>query len=398
MIIINGYEYTIQDPDDAALSCLNYLNTYFSDNNVKDSDGNTLYIEPNISNPLFMLIMGVGYLTGTLQKMIYSAASGISISESADRQLLNLARIARLRRRASTKTTVMLTMQAEESTEVRITKGSVVTQNIGQDTVIFAPTQDMIIPAGGSINIVYVANIYGSFSIPAGQINKLDTPIPGLYSVTNAASVPGQAQETIPELRARMNALSNARTQIDNAADAITQLDGVTMCNVYFNYSTVDGIMISGVTVPPRMALVIVQGYSDHIAEAFYSNMMCLTAGKGDSRAVVQNYTTNAQQVIPMYFIPPRNKAIDIRIYVSGTLSTAQQDIVQDAVMALAANMRIAAPITAGQVIRVCAERAQGVAVNDVEISVSGDDSWSYMITPQPDEIISLNRNNVVFV
>ena len=398
MITINGYEYTIQDPDDAALSCLNYLNTYFSDNNVKDSDGNTLYIEPNISNPLFMLIMGVGYLTGTLQKMIYSAASGISISESADRQLLNLARIARLRRRAATKTTVMLTMQAEGSTEVRITKDSVVTQNIGQDTVIFAPTQDMVIPAGGSINIVYVANIYGSFSIPAGQINKLDTPIPGLYSVTNAASVPGQAQETIPELRARMNALSNARTQIDNAADAITQLDGVTMCNVYFNYSTVDGIMISGITVPPRMALVIVQGYSDHIAEAFYSNMMCLTAGQGDSRAVVQNYTTNAQQVIPMYFIPPRNKAIDIRIYVSGTLSTAQQDLLKDAVMALAANMRIAAPITAGQVIRVCAERAQGVAVNDVEISVSGDDSWSYMITPQPDEIISLNRNNVVFV
>lgn len=94
MIVLNGHEYTIQDPDEAALACTDYCNNYFREKDIRDSDGNILSIEPNITNPLFMLMMGTGYLTATLQKMIYSAAAGISISESADRQLLNLAKLA----------------------------------------------------------------------------------------------------------------------------------------------------------------------------------------------------------------------------------------------------------------------------------------------------------------
>lgn len=398
MITINGHEYTIQDPDDAALECLGYLNKYFVDNGIKDSDGSTLYIEPNITNPLFMLIMGVGYLTGTLQKMMYSAASGISISESSDGQLLNLARIARIRRRAATKTTMLLTFQTDPGAGVTITKDNIVTVAVGGTPVKFAPTRDVTIPSGAALNVMYVADVYGAHSIPAGQVTKLDSPVVGLASVSNAASIPGQNEETIPELRERMNALSNARTQIDMAADAITQLDGVTMCNVYFNYSVTDTLMVSGIAIPPRMALVIVQGYSDLIADTFYSNMMCLTAGQGDPRVVTQEYTTNAQQVIPMYFIPPTMKQVDIRIYVSGTLSTSQQELVKDAIISVTATQRIAAPLSAGQLIRACATNAPGIAVNDIEISAAGDSSWSYMITPSPDEIIVLSKDNMVFV
>lgn len=399
MIVLNGHEYTIQDPDEAAMACVEYCNKYFADKNIRDSDGELLYIDPNVTNPLFMIMMGMGYLTATLQKMMYSAASGISISESADRQLLNLAKLAKMRRKDATKTTILATIYAAtpgpDAAVCQITKDLTATVTVGSDTVVFSPAYEETIGVGGNATMVLVAQSMGSYNIPANTIVKFDTPVQGFRTMITEDSVPGQERETVPALRTRMNELAVARTQIDSAADAIQQLDGVTMCNVYFNYSTTDELTVSNTKVPPRQALIIVQGYNDNIAKAFYDNMLCTTAGRGNPRAIRQDYVTHAQQIIPTYFIPPTNIDIFVRIYVSTTLSTEQQQRLKDAISMLARTQKIGQPTTAGQMIRACATYAPDISVNDIEISKTDGVGYTYMITPMPDELIIFNTQNM---
>lgn len=399
MIVLNGHEYTIQDPDEAALACTEYCNNYFREKDIRDSDGNILSIEPNITNPLFMLMMGTGYLTATLQKMIYSAAAGISISESADRQLLNLAKLAKMPRKAATKTTIVATIYGlapgPDATVCHITKDLTATVNVGNTPVVFSPAYETDVGIGANVTMVLIAHTYGSYSIPANTITKFDAPVPGFRTMITEDSVPGQDEETIPALRTRMNELSVARTQIDSAAEAIQRLDGVTMCNVYFNYSTTDELTVSNIRVPPRQALIIVQGYNDNIANAFYNNMLCLTAGAGSQRAIRQDYTTHSQQIIPVYFIPPSNLEIYVRIYVSITLSTEQQQSLKDAISTLARTQKIGQSITAGMLIRACAEYAPSIAVNDIEISKEEASGYTYIVTPLPDELIIFNTQNM---
>lgn len=399
MIVLNGHEYVIQDPDDAALACTSYVNKYLSDHNVTDSEGNTLYIEPNITNPLFMMMMGMGYLTATLQKMIYSAASGISISESADRQLLNLAKLAKMKRKAATKTTILATIYSNapgpDAAICHITRDLTATVTVGNDSVVFSPAYEETIGVGANATMVLVAHSMGSYSIPANTIVKFDTPVLGFRTMITEDSVPGQEQETIPALRTRMNKLATARTQVDSAADAIQQLDGVTMCNVYFNYSTTDTLLVNNTRILPRQALVIVQGYNDNIAKTFYDNMLCLTAGQGNARAIRQDYVTHAQQLIPMYFIPPTNLPIYVRIYVSTTLSTEQQQRLKDAISMLARTQKIGQLVTAGQMIRACATYAGDIEVNDIEVSKEETQGYTYQVQPLPDELVIFNTQNM---
>lgn len=398
-LVINGNEYVIKTPDECAIEVVEYLNKYLSDNNIQDENGDLLQIEINNTNPLYIILYGLGYLTSVLQKLIHSAASGVSISESADRQLLNLAQLAKIKRKEPTRTTILATIYADspgpDAQQCVITKELSATLMVAGQRVVFHPAYDVTIPIGGASTMVLVSELAAPYTLAANTITQFDTVVPGFRTMQTESSVPGQSEETIGELRTRIQSLSTARTQIDSAAEDISALDGVTMANVYFNYSSTDAQTISGISVPPRQALIIVQGYNDNIATAFYNNMLCMTAGKGNARAIQQDYVTLAGQKIETFFIPPTNVDVYMRIYVGTKLTQENIQAIKDAIITRSRVQRIGQSVSAGDILRLCGELVPSIMIQDVELSRGETSGYSYHVQPAADELLIFNANNM---
>ena len=160
----------------------------------------------------------------------------MSVAESSERQLLNLSDLAGIKRTKATHTTIAGVVYAnlEETGAVDcvITQEMEATITIAGIDVVFHPAFDVTVPIGESRNIVLVADQLGSFNISANTITSFDDPVPGLRMLSTGASTPGQEKESIASLRERLQRRTVDSTQIEKAAAAIQNLEGVAMCSI----------------------------------------------------------------------------------------------------------------------------------------------------------------------
>ena len=267
MVLLDGIEYNVKTPDENLDDVITYVNDYCAAKNITNSLGELIEIEPNEANPLYQMFRGFAYLTTVMQKLIYSAGCGMSIAEASERQLLNLADIAGIKRTQATRTVISGVAFAQLTSVTldpcEITQDMTATLTIAGTDVVFHPAFDVTIPAGESRSIVLIAEQYGSYAIAANTITQFDDPISNLRMLSTAASIPGQDIETIAALRERMQRRVVEGTQVEKAETEIQNLEGVSMCSIYFNYSPSESSPVeygdSVIDVPPRQALILVQ-------------------------------------------------------------------------------------------------------------------------------------------
>lgn len=390
MIELDGIEYTIQTPEENATELTAFINNYCAQNNIRNTKGELISIEANKSNPLYMLLFGVSYLASVLQKLIFSAGCALNIPRCSERQLLNLCDIAMVHRRNATKTTVVCVLYTGEFGSVpsmHVTTDLSVTVLSGSTSVVFHPAYEVTIPIGVSLPVMFIAEQEGSFAIPANALTKFDQEVPGFRKMESNASIPGQRPETIAELRQRMQARAISGTQADRAAQAIEELDGVSLCSVYFNYSAISDTIVNGVSVPPRQALITVQGYSDKIAETFYAFMSCETAGAGNTRAIQQSYITNAGQQLTVNILTPITTILYIRVYVGQVTDAMLIQNIRDSVARLSLHQTIGKGISDGDIINQLHEDIPTLKVLGSEVSKDGV-SYSYRQSATVDELL----------
>lgn len=400
MIELDGIEYMIKTPEENASDLVAFINDYCQANNIQNSLGEVIYIDRNEANPLYMLAYGTSYLTTVLQKLIYSAGSSYSVPDSSTRQLLNIADCAHVKRNSATKTVIQGTVYSEEESEnCVITREMSATVTSGTYSLVFHPAFDVIVPPNEARQIVFIAEDYGAYNISADTITEFDEPVPGFRSMTTKASTPGQDQETIASLRARIQRRATEGTAADRAAEAIRALDGVGLCNVYFNDSptTPQYIGTRHLEVPPRNALVMVQGYSDYIARAFFSRMVCPTAGEDyplEIGAYSQDYVTHANQTLKVWVVPPQQVPVYIKIYVYESLTQAQIDGIKDSVASMSSNLTIGQAITTKEVLDIIAQNYPDLTLQGAYISADNQE-FSYIAEPNNDEVFIFNLDNI---
>ncbi|MGL4483428.1 MAG: hypothetical protein ACRCUS_00605, partial [Anaerovoracaceae bacterium] len=106
MIELDGISYALQTPEENTQELITYVNSYCSNNNIKNTKGSIIFVETNIANPLYLLFWACGYLASKLQKLLYNIGCLTSLVASSERQFLNLCDIARLQRQQQTKTSI----------------------------------------------------------------------------------------------------------------------------------------------------------------------------------------------------------------------------------------------------------------------------------------------------
>lgn len=403
MLTLDGIEYTVKTPSENVSDLIAYINNYCSANNITNSKGEIIYIDANETNPLYMMCFANAYLATILQKLIYSAGCNMSVPESSERQLLNIADIAGVKRNSATKTTIQGTVYADlqdtGAVDCVITRTLTATVSSGTYSLKFHPAFDVTIPIGEARQVVLICEDYGAYNISENTVTQFDDVVSGFRMMTTLASIPGQDQEPISSLRARIQRRTTEGTQADRAAEAIQSLDGVALCNIYFNESpsTSQYVGSRALEVPPRQALLLVQGYSDDIAKTFFSYMICKTAGENYNASVgaySQNYVTRANQVLPVWIIPPVQTPVYIRIYIYETLTYIQIDGIKDVIASLSASVTIGQTITSKMVTDIVSESYTDLTIQGADISVDGE-TFSFNATPDNDAVFIFNLDNI---
>lgn len=407
MLLLDGIEYEVKTPDENLDDLVTYINDYCQSKDIKNSLGETIYIDANEANPLYQVLRGLSYLTTIMQKLQYSAGCSVSVAESSERQLLNLSDIAGIKRTKATHTTiagvVYANLEEQGAVDCIITKDMEATITIAGTDIVFHPAFDVTVPIGESRNIVLVAEQLGSFNISANTITNFDEPVPGLRMLVTGMSTPGQEKETIASLRERLQRRTVEGTQIERAASAIQNLEGVAMCSIYFNYSPRESESVPygdiNITVPPRQALVFVQGWSTDpvaIARTFYRYLLCKTAGGDVVAHQEQVYETKAGQQLTVNILPPKQQLVWIRIYIKNVLSYDQVDGIKDVICSMAGNLTIGQGITTADVIKYVGDIYTNLTIQGAEISLTGEDnSYSYVQIPNPTAVFCLNVSNI---
>jgi uncharacterized phage protein gp47/JayE len=130
----------------------------------------------------------------------------------------------------------------------------------------WATLSDVTLDVGGLGSVSVRCTVPGPVSAPAGTINRIVTPYPGLTSVTNPADAQvGRNIETDTELRQRRNrsTMAPAASPVESVYANLANLPGVTYARVRQNNTLVtDSNGIPGKSV----AAVVVGGLDEDIA------------------------------------------------------------------------------------------------------------------------------------
>ncbi len=403
MLQLDGRNYNIQSPKDIATDIVNYINTYCSTNNVRNRKNEVIFIDMNWSNPLFVIIYGVAYILSLVQKVMYNIACGFSIPDASDRQLLNLAQIANVQRRPAKKTTIRCTVLNNKADTLylgRENPATTCTVQVSGEDIIFRPAWDVAIPSGNSELVVLVSDNGGPYPVAQNDVLEFynDTVLINNIVITHDAAIEGTNEETLISMRERMQARRKQTSRIDSLIEALENLEGVNKGKFFFNYSPSIPAEVHGMSVPPRMGLLIIQGANDGIADTFYSYMSCETYDTSTDfpeRSVATSFTTQAGQVIPVYYLLPVQEEVYIKVYVKSALNTDDETSLKMTCASAAQNLNINDSLTSSDVIELIHQKNPTILFDGVELSKDGVD-WSYVVnTEDLDGLLVTNYANV---
>lgn len=415
MITLDGIEYSIKTASENTRDMLDRINAYCEENKIVNSKGELVRIDENYASPIYMILWGLGYLVTLIQNLLYSLGKCFSIQDAPDSALLNLADMAGIKRGKPSVTTFSVYVQAMTKEDENYDE-SVETCTITSDNVItyqgvtYRPAlhPSLVLQPGDSAYITMVADTVGSNEIAEESLAGFDTPVVNLRNFVQSRAVPGQPEESIADLRARLQRRTMSGTSVDNAMDAIRALPGITLCNIFYN-TNVNGDVQMGsdaITVPPRHALCLIQGYNDKVAQTFYNYLTAPSitvenvGAQAASRIVeVQEYVSHAGQKIPLVLVAPRQVPLYISVYLGAATTT---DIVNQMKTAVC---QVAEGLTAGQVVTsaMILEKLEpfksydvlGVGLADNEMDTTGSYTTGQLKSQAADVLWIFNTNNI---
>lgn len=238
-----------------------------------------------------------------------------------------------LSRKIAQPTTVVVTCSGLQQTVIPV--GA---QMQDDDGVRYECQQETVIPASGTVEVVFQALEAGPIECPAGTLSQIVTVIPGWDSgVNSAAGVIGRNRESQVDFENRRFAsvAKNSHGSVFSLQGALADLDGVVDCQVLENPTSAT-VTKHGVSIPSHsVAICIYGGDNSAIAETIYNkkDAGCGTTGGTTVTYIAEDYG-NATYSYEIVRPTPTDVHITVEINrTEATSATVEQDI-KDAIIA----------------------------------------------------------------
>ena len=233
-----------------------------------------------------------------------------------------------LTRKTAQPTTVVVTCSGLQNTVIPV--GA---QMQDDDGVRYECQSEAIIPAGGSVDVVFQALEAGPIECPAGTLSQIVTVVPGWDTGVNAAAgVVGRNRESQADFENRRFAsvAKNSHGSVFSLQGALADLDGVVDCRVLEN-PTDSSVTKNSVTIPAHSVAICIYGGQDSaIAETIYSkkDAGCGTTG-GTTVTYVATDHGNATYNYEIVRPTPTDVHVEVEINCTDqTSATVEQDII----------------------------------------------------------------------
>lgn len=369
MIELDGRSYIVNTPTENAFAMLSFINQFMIDNDVRNKAGEVVQFKILLVSPIWLLLFGIGYMATVCQKIMYAVAQAFNIADCSDNQVLNLAKIARLSRKEGSYTTVVCTATATNGGPCNITTDLIAEVEYENETYQFSPIYDVTIPAGTSAEVILICSVTGPVYFEAGTITGFTTEVEDLDTFVSSAPQPGSGLESISSLRTRLMT-NEAVSPMMGAIQAINALDGISKAVVLYNPNYDSSMMLGGKQVPPKRAIIFIQGYSEKIAQEYYKYMSMQTYDDGTARQ--QSFTMeNGQEFTVNYYTPV---AVDlyIRVSVNKALTLEREAEIKQAIVNLSNTRQIGTNYTTAFIIDQLNVNLNFPEIRGVDISTDG--------------------------
>ena len=373
MVELDGRSYVVSTPTDNAFALLDYVNQFMIDNDVKDRNGNVVQFKISLASPIWLIIIGIGYMATVCQRIMYAVAQAFNIGSCSEDQVLNLAKIARLSRKEGSYTTVVCTATAANTGVCAITTSLIAEASYEGKTYQFKPVYAVNVAAGTSAEIVLMCTETGPVYFETGTITQFTTAVPNLESLVSSAPQPGSGMESISSLRTRIM-MNEAISPMTGAIQGLNALDGITRAVVLYNPNYDSSMILAGKTVPPKRAIIFVQGYSDNIAKEYYKHMTAQTYN--DGTALSQNVVLSNGQNFTAYYYVPVSVNLYVRVNVAAPAALERIAEIKEAIQNLSNSREIGANYTQAYIIDAINANLNFPEITGVEISTDGT-NWS---------------------
>lgn len=383
MIELDGRSYIVDDPTTNAFNMLNYINDFMVENDVKNRSGETIQFKVSLASPMWLFCIGVGYIATVVQKIMYACAQAFNIGSCAELQVLNLAKIARLKRKEGSYTTIVTSVTASGGTCYITTSLEAKATYEGKEYT-FKPVYNVTIANNATAEVVLLCTETGPVYINSGEITGFTTEPDNFGSMTSSSSQPGSGLETIESLRTRLMT-NEAVSPLSGATQGLNALDGVSKAVVLYNSNYDSSMILAGKTVPPKRALVIVQGYSDKLAEEYFKHMSAQTFS--DSTSHSMNYTMLNGQTFAFNYCSPVSVAIKVKINVKEAVTAEREAQIINAVAALSNTRQIGEDYTQSYILDSLNTNINFTEITGCTLSEDGGTTWG--------DTTSFNEGNI---
>lgn len=373
MVELDGRSYVVNTPTENAFALLDFINQFMVDNDVKNKKGELVQFKISLASPIWLLIIGIGYLATVCQKIMYAVAQAFNIADCSDQQLLSLTKVARMSRKEGSYTTVVCTATAAATGPCVITTDLETKVTYEGVEYTFHPIYNDTIPAGTSAEVILICTVTGPVYFEAGAITGFDTDPENLESFVSSAPQPGSGIESIASLRTRLMT-NEAISPLAGAEQGINALDGVTKAVVLYNPNYDSDMVLGGKTVPPKKAIVFVQGYSEDIAKEYYRHMAAQTYNDGTARS--QDFTLENGQQFTMYYYTPVSVNIYVKVKVPQALTLERKGEIKQAILNLSNSRPIGVNYTTAYIIDSLNTNLNFAEITDIKLSTD-DVNWS---------------------
>lgn len=374
MLELDGRSYVVNTPTENALALLDFVNQFMVDNEVKNKKGEIVQFKISLASPTWLIIIGIGFMATVCQKIMYATAQAFNIANCSNQQVLNLARIARLSRKEGSYTTVNCTVTAAETGVCSITTDLEAKVTYEGEEYTFHPIYAIDIPAGTAGEIILICNVTGPVYFEIGEITHFVTDPENMANLASSAPQPGSGLESITSLRTRLMT-NEAISPLAGANQGLNALDGVTKAVVLFNPNYDSSMVLGGKTVPPKRAIIFVQGYSEKLAQEYLRHMAAETYDDGTARQ--QSHTLENGQEFTINYYAPVTVSLKIKVNVNKALTLERTEEIKRAIANLSNSRYIGDNYTTSYIIDSLNTNLNFTEITGIQISSDGGTTWS---------------------